>query len=144
MVDLVTVARPIREGEDPAIAIRQRVNEYLDGIRIGGQDILVAVYLPGKDAKTAGGVWLPDEARETYRFQGVTGLVLKVGPLAYQTEKTKDWFQNRDGDPEPPRVGEWVMFDIKTSHSFNLGTQPCRFVAAQYVMAIVERPDMVA
>lgn len=143
-MSLITKAVQIREHEDPAIGIRMRVKELLDGIRIGGQDILVGIYEPAKGARTSGGIILPDKTRDEYRWQGVTGLVLKIGPLAYKTEKTQNWFANEDGNPAPPKIGEWVMFDVKTSHSFLLGTQPCRFVACQYVMGIVARPDLVA
>lgn len=139
------ISRALRiTGDDPAIAIRLRVNPLLDHIEVGGQDVLVAVYEPPKDAKTAGGIIMPDGSRNEYRWQGVTGLVMKVGPFAYNTEKTTGWFADKDGNPAPPKAGDWVMFDVKTSHPFFLDTQPCRFVGCQYILAKISRPDLVA
>ena len=141
---LISEALALHEADDPAVAIRLRVKDYLDGFRVGGQFLLVGVYEPSKDARTLGGIYLPDKAREEYRWQGVTGLVLKLGPLAYKTEKTADYFCDADGQPQPPKIGDWVMFDVKDARSFLLGKQPCRLVACTYVDAVVARPDMVA
>lgn len=144
MSGLISSAVQIREQEDPAVTIRLCVKDLIDDIRIGGQDVLVGVYVPAKDARSSGGIILPDGSREEYRWQGVTGLILKLGPFAYKTEKTTDWFCDEDGNSAPPKIGDWVMFDVKDTHAFLLSKQPCRFVPCQYVRGIVSRPDLVA
>lgn len=130
-------ALQLDQADDPAEVIRKRVADTIDDIEIGGEDLLIGVYIPNKDAKTRGGLLLPDSYRDEFKWQGITGLVLKVGPLAYNTEKTENWYR------KPPQVGDWVMCDVKTSHPFYLGEQMCRFVAAQYVLAKVARPTLV-
>lgn len=137
-MSLIDQAIQFRQEGDPATEIRLRIKEFVDDIKIGGQDVLVGVFEPPSEARTAGGIILSDKTRSEYRWQGVTGLVLKLGPLAYKTEKTEDWFE------EPPRIGSWVMFDVKDTHSFLLGKQPCRLVACQYIRAVISRPDLVA
>lgn len=144
MSGLISQALQIRLDADPATAIRQRVAEHLSQIRIGGSDLLVGVWMPEVEAKSAGGIILPAQTRAEYQFQGVTGLILKVGPLAYGSEKTRHWFVDDAGDPDPPQVGEWVSFNFKQGEAFLLGTQPCRLISDQYVLLRLPRPDLVA
>lgn len=138
MTDLISQAIQIKHEADPAVAIRLRVAPYLDDIDIGGADVLVGIWMPEKNAKSSGGIILPDKSRQEYQFQGVTGLILKLGPLAYKTEKTERWFD------APPKVGEWVSFNFKQGESFLLAKQPCRLVGDQYVLMRLPRPDLIA
>ncbi len=142
MPEMMSRAPEMQLGSDPAAAIRLRVAEYLPHIDIGGGDVLVGVWLPDKGAdgyaRSAGGVLFSDKARQEFQFQGVTGLVLKLGPLAYKTEKTERWFD------ESPKVGDWVSFNFKQGEAFLLRDQPCRLVSDQYVLMRVPRPDLIA
>jgi hypothetical protein len=132
-------------GDDWAQAIVDRVKDVLPDLKIGGADVLVGVWKPPRDAKIAGSTLIaPDKTIDEYTFQGVTGLILKLGPYAYKTEKTKDWFVNSDGDPDLPRVGEWVSFNFKQGESFLIKNQPCRLVNDQYVLIRIPRPDLIA
>src|SRR5207247_948360 len=49
-------------------------------MRIYGHDVLIAVYNRSGE-KTAGGVFIPDANRED-EFQGITGLIVQMGPMA--------------------------------------------------------------
>ena len=138
MADLISQAVPMELGSDPAAVIRLRVAEYLPQIDIGGSDVLVGIWMPDREAKTKGGIIVPDSVRQEYQFQGVTGLILKLGPHAYKTEKTEHWFDT------PPKVGEWVSFNFKQGESFLLAKQPCRLVGDQYVLMRLPRPDLIA
>lgn len=137
MAEVAREALQLSLGNDPAAAIRLKVVNHLGGIEIGGEDLLVGIFIPDKDAKTSGGLLLPESYRNEYRWQGTAGLVLKVGPLAYKTEKTENWYA------EPPKVGDWIMFDVKTGHSLLLGGQPCRLVPAMYVLGKLTDPMLV-
>lgn len=127
-----------------ALDIEERVAAYLPQFKIGGRDVLVGVWVPGKDNRTTGGIILPDGVRDESRFQGVTGLILKMGPSAYKTETTERWFLDADGNPDPPRVGEWVSFNFKQGEPFLLLGQPCRLVDCQHILLRIPRPDLVA
>jgi hypothetical protein len=137
MAEVAREALQLSLGNDPAAAIRLRVANYLDGLEIGGEDLLVGIFIPDKDARTRGNLLLPESYRNEYRWQGTAGLVLKLGPLAYKSEKTADWFA------KPPAVGDWVMFDVKTGHQLLLGDQPCRLVPAMYVLGKLSNPMLV-
>lgn len=121
-----------------AADIKESVARYLPSIRIGGADVLVGVWVPPE--KTKGGIFVPDKTRDESRFQGVTGLVLKLGPHAYKTEKTESWF----GAHPHPKEGDWVSFNFKQGEPFYLAKQPCRLVNDQYVLVIIDRPDLIS
>lgn len=141
MVDLVTRADPVEDPIDPKEAIMGRIGEWLDRIDIGGQDVLIAIYEPSPEAKVRG-FRLPDKTRDEYHFQGITGLVLKLGPHAFNTEKTCNWFENRDHEPNNPKPGDWVVFDIKDTKQFYIRTQLVRVIPAQYIVLRVPIPDL--
>ena len=141
---LISQALRFQLDEDPAVPIRLRINEYLNDIRIGGADVLVGVWEPSRENKTAGGIILTDKSRDEYAFQGVTGLILKIGPHAFNTQKTQRWFLNDEGEADPPRVGEWVSFNFKQGEAFKLGKQMCRLVQDEYILMRLTRPDLVA
>lgn len=148
---MISRALEMAHAEDPAVAIRRAVTTPradgiipLDGIRVGGQDLLVGVYKPDDVTKTSGGIILPAKSRDEYDYQGVTGLVLKMGPLAFKTDKTQGWFVDDDDEPFPPKIGDWVIFDVKTSHPQYLAGQYCRFVQAEFIYGVVAAPDLVA
>lgn len=143
MTTLIDRAIEFQLGSDPASEIRLNVMEHLDDIRIGGSDVLVGVWMPG-ERLTKGGLLLPGNSQQEYQFQGVTGLVLKLGPHAYKTQKSERWFLDDDGNDDPPKVGEWVSFNFKQGESFLLGRQPCRLVSDQYILMRLPRPDLIA
>lgn len=144
MSGLISAALQFQHETDPAVAIRLRVAEHLDNLRIGGEDVLVGVWQPPKESRTKGGIIIADKTRDEYQFQGVTGLVLKMGPLAYKTERTRSWFVDGDGEADPPKIGDWVSFNFKQGEAFLLVDQPCRIVGCQYVLMVIPRPDLVA
>jgi co-chaperonin GroES (HSP10) len=137
MAEIASQALQLNLGNDPASAIRLQVANFLDGIEIGGEDLLVGIFIPDANAKTAGNIILPEQYLKEYRWQGTAGLVLKIGPLAYNTEETKDWYA------KAPAVGDWVMFDVKTGHQLLLGKQPCRLVPARYILGKLANPMLV-
>ena len=144
MSGLVTTALKAVHDIDPAEEIANDLGEDLDKIRIGGADVLVAVYKrPEKARHGSLIVHLTDQKRDEDDVQGVVGLVLMLGPYAYKTEKTKFWFTNRDGEPDPPKVGDWVAFDTKATLLTAIGKRMCRYVPDQDIRAILTEPDIV-
>ncbi len=140
MSALVTLALQGVHDKDPAEEILEEIGPYLSQVReVGGPDLLVAVYKRPKHIKHGTmTLELPDKKRDEDDVQGVSGLVLMMGPLCYKTEKTKSWFR------EPPRIGDWVTFDVKASLLQVVGPRMCRYVNDQYVRAVITRPDIVA
>jgi len=128
--------------QDAAELIYSEVAGLIDNLHVGGADVLVAVFT--RIGRSKGGVLLSDRTTDEDNYQGVSAMVLKLGPYAYQSDKTKRWFVDKDGEPRPPRPGDWVLFDTKNNFPFKLGARTCRLINDQYVMAIIDRPDMVA
>lgn len=135
---------------DPAEMIWEEVGEFVPQFRVGGPDILIGVYNrrngkgPNREARSAGGILLPERVADEDNYQGITGLVLKLGPKAYCTEKTEGWFADH-GAPKPPEVGDWVMFDIKNGFQFKMGGWTCRLIQDEYIMGVLGfTPDVVA
>jgi hypothetical protein len=143
MPTLIQAAMEIVHDRDPREVIWDEVTPYIDGVRIGGPDVLVAVYDRSGGRTKVGGLLLPDRKKDDDRIESVSGLVLKLGPLAYNIDKTRRWFATKDGDPDPPKVGDWVMFDVKVSFPFMLGPRTCRLITDQYVRGVIARPDVV-
>jgi|SRR5215472_4595236 len=147
MSALVSYALQGVHQKDPAEEIWDDLKDLLPLVkRIGGADVLVAVYKRPEKVRGKSGIEfiLPDRTRDEDDVQGVAGLVVMMGPLAYKYEKTARWFVDENGDPAPPKIGDWVTFDVKVTHPMLLGERMCRLVHDQYIRAIVARPDIVA
>ena len=104
MAELISQAVQFQIEEDPAIAIWDSVRDIIDQVQIGGADLMVCVWEPPEFLKTAGGLLLTDNSRREYVLQGCTGLVLKLGPHAYNYEKTKRWFLSEEVEEVDDRV----------------------------------------
>jgi len=130
-------------GADPAIEIYAKVADILDDIDIGGADVMVGVWKPPEFSKTMGGIVVPDQVRAEYQYQGITGLVLKMGPFCYLGDKTKNWFLDKDREPKPIKVGDWVAFAFSQGSSFLMRQQPIRLVNDQHILMRIPRPDLV-
>lgn len=143
MAGIVSTARLIDFQRDPREDIWEDLEPFLHGVNVGGRDVLIAPFRPGEDDKTKGGILLAGNTRQEYDFQGVAGLILAMGPYAYKDEKTAGWFVDADRNPTPPRLGDWVVFDIRSSIPVILGNRTVRFVDCQRILTPIERPDMV-
>lgn len=139
----MSVAAHAIEMEAPHQARQELLDElrpFLDKtqIRPFGHDVLIAVYnRAGK--KTAGGIIVPGSNRED-EFQGITGLILALGPMA-RAENNPDlmtWF-----DGQPPKVGDWIGFNVRDGIKFLVGPITCRLIEAKYLRFATVTPDAV-
>jgi co-chaperonin GroES (HSP10) len=120
---------------DPKVDLQQSVDTLVNLITPLGAGVLVAIYIPPD--KTAGGIFLTENTRGEGKYQGKVGLVLRLGPIAFQEDAT-----HRFGDAIP-RVGDWIVFNVGETFSFELGKQRCRIIEDVAVRAIVDQPDIV-
>lgn len=115
--------RPLMNRGNPAFDEERETKEWvfselglLDDVELFFNDILVAKYIR---QQIAGGLIASAETQKEDRWQGVVGLVLKVGPRAFVdddrnkfygiTVKRGDWvlYRNSDGwDKNIARLGE--------------------------------------
>lgn len=136
---------------DPKDDIRRDVGHLCEGMTVMGADVLIVMYerVSGEaEKKTAGGLLVPITARTTAhedKFQGKVGLVMKMGPLAFEDDDNHRWGGVR------PQVGDWVLINVSETYSFDLpvytahaartgspdGERRCRLVQDVYVKLIV-------
>lgn len=73
------------------------------GIKPQGYNVLV---LPREvEAKTKGGLYLPDDTKDREQFAQTEGVLVAVSPMAFAF---KDWPEDRAGDK--PAIGDRVLF----------------------------------
>lgn len=128
---------------DPKEAILDRVKDVLPKIRIFGSDCLVAIYR--RPEKTKSGLILSDTTRDEDRWQGKSGLLLKMGPTAYlneEGEKFRDielysWVVFRPSDGWPVTLNT-----MKTALSRD-NTVECRIITDINLRMDVDHPDYI-
>ena len=99
-----------------------------------GWRVLVMPY-QGK-AKTASGLYIPDEVRERESVATVVAYVMKLGPLAY---KDTDKF-GADGEPWC-KEGQWVCIGRYSGSRFKIDGGEVRIINDDEVIATIMEPD---
>ena len=99
-----------------------------------GWRVLVMPY-QGK-AKTASGLYIPDEIRERESVATVVAYVLKIGPLAYQDpdkfgKNPKPWCEE----------GQWVCIGRYSGSRFKIDGGEVRIINDDEVIATILEPD---
>jgi co-chaperonin GroES (HSP10) len=120
---------------DPGAEIMIECKPFLEGVRVLGTRILVGVYVPPE--KTKSGIIITQNSRNDARYQGKVGLVLRMGPIAFEDDAT-----HRFGDIKP-KVGDWVVYNIGDTKGLELGQHRVRMVEDVHVDMIIENPDSV-
>ena len=119
--------------------IRERIGPVLDLVRLTLNQVLVAIFV--RPEMTAGGIKLVDSFRNEDKYQGVTGLVLKLGPRCFEDSDVLTWT-----DADKFAVGDWVMFRRGASDGVALklnGVDCFHFKNEQAIRMIIPRPDVV-
>jgi len=96
-----------------------------------GWTVLIA--LPEKEDKTEGGVYVPEELRDREHTASITGMVLKMGPDAYQ---------DKEKFPTGPycKVGDWIMMKSYSGDRLVIHGQEFRLINDNHVRAVVDDP----
>lgn len=95
--------------------------------------VLVATYI--RPEKTNSGLYLPDSALEEDVYQGKVGLVLKLGPTAFD-----DGEENRFGDLRA-NVHDWCVYRVGDSWDLTLRNVPCRLIRDSNIRLIINDPE---
>ncbi len=142
MVTSTIKLREIAEqsGSDPKGALLRAVGDFSGFEPMQGL-VLVATYISPE--KTKGGIIRPDRTLAEDRYQGEVGLVLKIGPVAFNDYGVTKFGGIRAG------LGDWVMY--RASDGFEIffvddngrdGT-PCRIIDDVLIMAKIDDPTLV-
>jgi co-chaperonin GroES (HSP10) len=152
----VVSALRVRHTEDPRDLIwrdmgvtpgkaQDKYGDLVSKVRVGGEDVLIVRYErredKGKDIYSEGGIILPEDQAKNDKWQSNSGLIVKMGPRAYKTEKAVRWFVGEGA--ENPEIGDWVLFNPNNGHGFMLGDRFCFLTPAQYVFLVLAQPDIV-
>lgn len=111
----------------------------LDSIKVPLNQILLAIYKPPET--TRGGIIRPSIVRDEDVYQGISALVIKMGPHAYEQSTTMD-YEWTEGDI--CAVGDWVMFRRGEGFRVNINGRECMLMNSEHgIKLVLPRPDMV-
>lgn len=106
-----------------------------DTVAVMNNQVVMAIY--SEPEKTAGGVILPDSRRNEAEFQGKVGLILAIGPMAYQDDGGR-WFQGRK-----PVVGDWIVIRASDGWRLDLYGVQCRLFDDTLTRMIIPHPEAI-
>lgn len=137
MSTVATNVIEVQHDKDPKQVIMDDLKGWLDRIRPTSGDCVVCVYERPEKIKGSGLI-IPETAarRAEDRFQGVVGLIVKIGP-AFSKHK-----QALGMDPMPA-VGDWVAFRNQDCSSFVLGSRSMRLLQGDFIRMVLADPDCI-
>ena len=106
----------------------------LSKIEIFNNQILVAVYV--RPTKTKSGLYLADQTTAEDRFQGKVGLLVGMGPAAFQDDNGQ-WFNQAQFD-----LHDWLVFRPSDGWSITINGVLCRMMSDTQVKMRIPAPDV--
>ena len=97
--------------------------------------VLCAVYL--RPQKTRSGIYLTDNTTDEDRHQSKVGLVIKMGPDAFQDTDGK-WFRDLTIN-----VHDWLVFRPSDGWGITVNGVLCRHLEDAHIVARIPSPDMI-
>ena len=131
-------ARHLVPMDDDKQAIFDEVGD-LSAFKLPLNRLLLAIYKPPE--RTKGGIIRPDIVRNEDVYQGVVGLVVKMGPHAYENSANMDFLWD-EGDVA--HVGDWVMFRRAQGLRVDVNGRECLIMEDERgIKMVLPRPDAV-
>ena len=96
--------------------------------------VLLGIWVRPKITK--GGLHLPDTVVDEDKYQGKTGLVLKIGPTAFVDGEY-------DFAGQKVEVGDWIVLRPGDGWQLRVGNRDCRMVTDTSIKLKVPKPDMI-
>lgn len=119
---------------DPKLDILEAIGDIKD-VEIFNNQILVGIYI--RPQKTKSGIFLTDSTVDEDRYQGKVGLIVKMGPDAFEDETGK-WFKGAN-----VKVGDWVVFRPSDGWAISVNGKSCRILDDIAVRGRIQSPDIV-
>ena len=107
----------------------------ISNFEIFNNNILVAVYQ--RPAKTKSGLYLTDKTTEEDRFQSKVGLLLKMGPRAFEPN-AEGWFDGVEFN-----LNDWIVFRPSDGWTVTVNGVLCRILSDTQVRGRSDQPDRV-
>lgn len=117
---------------DPKEKLLKELGDISD-IEIFNNQILVAVYV--RPNKTKSGLYLSDNIVAEDRFQGKVGLLVGMGPAAFQDDSGQ-WFNNASFS-----LHDWLVFRPSEGWSITVNGVLCRMLSDTQVKMRIPSPD---
>lgn len=160
-----------RYAEDKACATPEGLKErllrelspQLEKIDLQRNRCLVATYV--RPNVSSGGIIFTDKKTEEDRWQGKVGLLLKVGPAAFDYEEVQDLIQEHldnlaEGIPPKfakvrafqelgiPLPGDWIAYRTSETHEVGIEVEKgicasCRFITDDSIIMRVADPSII-
>jgi len=126
--------RRMSHSVDPKKVILDDMGD-ISNVKLFNNQVLVAIYL--RPEQTSTGVWLPEKNRDEDKYQGKAGLVIKLGPLAFD-ETNDNFFKDVD-----VKLHDWVYFKPSDGWSITVHGVLCRILDDSAVRGKIDAPDVV-
>ncbi len=151
-IDTNRYARCVTPAEQKAAIIKD-LEPLLKDIRVLRNRVLVCTYVEAEI--TAGGIHKPQSRIDESKYQGKVGLVLKIGPIAFdydeivrEVEETGEAFEVVAGLHGIPEVGDWVFFRASDTWDCGLAVAPgkgvhCRFINDDSIVGVIADPTSI-
>lgn len=123
-----------RDPKEPfSKAVHRLLAGKADKYQVLYDNVLVATYV--MPARTSGGIILTDKSIDEDRWQGITGMVLKLGDTAFRFDGQYEY------NGPKPKVGDFVMYHSSDSREVGINGVSCRLIASSLIRMIVPDPD---
>lgn len=119
-------------GVDPKQKLIDEIGD-ISNIELFNNKILVAVYI--RPEKTKSGLYLSDKYRDEDRYQGKVGLLVGMGPDAFQDDGGA-WFKETSF-----HMHDWLVFRPSDGWSITVNGVLCRVLSDTNVQMRIPTPD---
>ena len=119
---------------DPAETIRTEMGD-ISSVEVFNNQVLVAVYI--RPQKTKSGIILTSQTTDEDRYQSKVGLVVKMGPQAFQ-DNSGQWFSGLE-----IKEGDWIVFRPSDGWSITVNNVLCRMIDDVNIKGRIDQPDRV-
>jgi co-chaperonin GroES (HSP10) len=117
---------------DPAKKIIAEIGD-LSTVELFNNQILVATYI--RPQKTKSGIYLTDKTTDEDRYQSKVGLVVKMGPSAFE-DNAEGWFKGEEFN-----LNDWLVFRSSDGWNVTVHGVLCRILTDTQVKGRVNNPD---
>lgn len=124
----------IATSDNPKKGILDAVGD-ISKINLFSGRVLVGIYIAPE--KTKGGIIRVNDTVKEDVWQGVVGLVLKKGNLAFKDDEFNKFHQ------QDVKVGEWVTFRPGDAKRIQINGVECRIVQDTLIDMVIDNPDIV-
>lgn len=131
-----SAALKISQAADPKKALRDTLKPALSHVELLHGKVLVAIYIAPE--KTKGGLYRTTNDVKEDVWQGMVGLVMKQGPIAFVDDDN-----NKFGGVKIKDGEDWVAFTPGDGRRIQINGVDCRIIEDTQIMMRVQDPELI-